>query len=158
MTIELFAGIIFLVITFLATILATKIWIGIAKKYSLVGKDLNKYKKPLVAESGGMAVIIGFVISLFLYILFKIFYLKTGTNIVETLALVFTVFIAGFIGYGDDILGWKKGIKPWVRFLMTVPVAIPLILIKAGVSSMSIPFFGTIDFGLFFPASLINIP
>lgn len=143
-------GLILIIFIFLLTALLTRIWISIAKRNNLVGKDMNKKSKHLIPESGGMAVIIGFVISLFLYVLLKIFYFESSIHILETLALIVTMFLAGFIGFGDDILGWKKGISPLKRFLFTIPIAIPLILIKAGTSVINIPFLGIVDLGYFY--------
>lgn len=117
---------------------------------------MNKYKKKLVPESGGLVVIISIIISIFIYIFFKTFILKTDSHLIEVFALSITLLLACFVGFIDDILGWKKGIPGWKRILITIPIAIPLMIINAGNSTMNLPFFGTIDFGLLFP--LIIIP
>ena len=40
---------------------------------------MNKYKKKEIPESGGISVVAGFIIGLFIYISIKTFYLNTGT-------------------------------------------------------------------------------
>ncbi|HDI02981.1 MAG TPA: glycosyl transferase family 4, partial [Candidatus Pacearchaeota archaeon] len=109
-----------------------KIWIKTARKNRLVGKDMNKYKKTSVAEAGGIAVILSIVFSTALYIFFKTFILKSLTNLVEILTFIVTILLACFIGFVDDILGWKKGLRQWQKPLLTIPIAIPLMVINAG--------------------------
>ncbi|UZE93658.1 MAG: glycosyl transferase family 4 [Candidatus Pacearchaeota archaeon] len=149
--------VLYLIFAFVVTLLLIKWWISIAKKNKLQGKDMNKYKKPLVAEAGGIAVVLAIVFTLFLYIFFKTFVLKTETHFVEVFALIVTLLLACFIGFIDDILGWKKGIRGWKRILMTIPIAIPLMVINAGHSTMSVPFLGSVDFGLVYPLVIVLV-
>lgn len=135
----------------------TKWWISVAKRNSLVGKDMNKYNKNLVAESGGIAVVVSIVLAILIYVFFKTFVLKTETHLLEISILMVTLLLACFVGFIDDILGWKKGLKSWQKVLMTLPIAIPLMVINAGQHIMSVPFLGTVDFGLFYPLLIIPI-
>jgi UDP-N-acetylglucosamine--dolichyl-phosphate N-acetylglucosaminephosphotransferase len=48
-------------------------------------------------------------------------------------------------------------LKQWQKLLLTLPIAIPLIVINAGHSSMSIPFLGNINFGLLYPIVLVPL-
>ena len=91
-----------------------------------------------------------------LYIFFKTFILKSLTNLDNILVLTITLLLACFIGFIDDILGWKRGLKGWHKILMTLPIAIPLMVVNAGQDIMSIPFLGPISFGIIYP--LIIIP
>lgn len=150
------ASLTFLVAIFWAVIL-TNWWIRIAKKNKLQGKDMNKHSKPLVAEAGGIAVISAIIFSILFYIFLKTFILKSDTNLVNLLVISVTVLLAGYIGFIDDILGWKKGLKQWQKLLMTLPIAIPLIVINAGHQTMSLPFFGVVNFGLLYPLILIPL-
>jgi len=145
-----------LIIAFLASFFLTRWWIAIAIHNKLVGKDMNKASKHLVAEAGGIAVIMAFLLTVMLYIFFKTFVLNSSTHIVEILAVCLTMALAGFIGFVDDILGWKKGLKGWQKLLMTLPIAIPLAVINAGHSKMAVPLVGTVDFGLLYP--LLFVP
>ena len=152
---EILIVILNLIFSLLACFILTKWWIIVAKKNKLEGKDMNKYKKPLVAEAGGIAVSISIVLSIMLYIFFKTFVLKSLTNLDNILVLTITLLLACFIGFIDDILGWKTGLRSWQKILMTIPIAIPLMVVNAGQHTMSIPFLGVIDFGLWYPLILI---
>lgn len=157
MNYEILIAILHFIVAFLLCLGLTKWWIKVAKRNELEGKDLNKYSKPLVAESGGIAVMASIILTIMLYIFFKTFVLKTETHVIETLTIIITLLFASFIGFIDDILGWKKGIKGWIKILMTIPIAIPLMVINAGQHMMSVPFIGTVDFGLFYPLFIVLI-
>ncbi len=143
--------------TFVATLFLTKMWIRVAKAFGLTGKDLNKWQGKQVAEAGGVAVIFSIVFGLFFYIFLKTFLLQTETHFVELLAIAVTVLLAGFIGFMDDILGWKKGLKQWQKPLLTIPLALPLAILNAGHSTMTVPFFGIVDFGIIYPLVIVPI-
>ena len=143
--------------SFLLTFSLTKWWIGVARLNRLLGKDMNKFNKPLVAEAGGIAVISSIVFSILFYIAMKVFVLNSESNLIGILALLVTLIIAGFIGFVDDILGWKKGLKQWQKLLMTLPAAFPLMVISAGQHIMNVPLIGAVDFGLIYPLILIPI-
>ena len=145
------------VFAFLVCLGLTKWWINVAKKNKLEGKDMNKYQGSLVAESGGIAVMISVILSVMLYIFFKTFILKTETHLLEVSTLIITLLLACFIGFIDDILGWKKGLKGWQKILTTIPIAIPLMVINAGQHVMSVPFIGAVDFGLFYPLVIVLV-
>jgi len=146
-----------LLLSFFSTFFLTKRWIGSAEDAKLLGKDMNKYEKPLVSRSGGIAVALVICFSLLIYIFLKTFYWETTTHLVEAFAISATVLLAGFIGFTDDILGWKQGLTQFQKFLLTIPIALPLMVINAGHSVMEIPFLGMIDFGLVYPLLLVPV-
>ena len=149
---------IFLILfSFFISIFFTSVWIKKAEKIGLVGYDMNKIKRQKVAEAGGIAFIFSLTLSLFLYLFFKTFILKSPTHLIEILTLLITIILAGLIGFLDDVLGWKKGLKGWQKILFTIPIGIPLAVINAGHSTMHIPFIGPIDFGIFYPLVLIPL-
>ena len=150
----IFSGILFF-ISLILSLFLTKYWIIIAKRNNLVGKDMNKFSKPPVAEAGGIAVVLSIVLGILIYIFVKTFILKTETHIIESLVIITSILLAGFIGFIDDILGWKKGLKPWQKILMTLIIAIPLMVINAGHSTVNLPLFGLINFGIIYPLILI---
>ena len=146
-----------LLLGFFLTFFLTKRWIRSAEDAKLLGKDMNKYEKPLVSRSGGIAVALIICFSLLIYIFLKTFYWKTTTHLVEAFAISATVLLAGFIGFTDDILGWKQGLTQFQKFLLTIPIALPLMVINAGHSVMELPFLGRIDFGLVYPLLLVPV-
>lgn len=145
-----------LVTSFVTTLLLTKLWIRAAKKFGLTGKDMNKVNGKEIAEEGGIAVLFGVLAGLFVYIFFKTFYLKTETHLTLILAVVSSLLFAGFFGFLDGILGWKKGLRQWQKPLLILPAAIPLMVLAAGHSTMILPFFGRTDVGILYP--LIFVP
>ncbi|MEM1577835.1 MAG: glycosyl transferase family 4 [Candidatus Pacearchaeota archaeon] len=154
---EIFISLIIFIISFFSCFLLTNIWIKLAKKNNLVGKDMNKFDKPLIPEAGGIAVVSSIILCILIYIFLKVFIFKTQTHLIEVLTLIITLLLACFIGFVDDILGWKKGLGGWKKILFTIPIAIPLAVINAGHSIINIPFFGNINFGLIYPLILIPL-
>jgi len=148
-----------LVVSFFITLFLTQRWIRSARSAKLLGKDLNKYKNPFVPEAGGIAVALAVCFSVQIYVFLKTFRLLgiPETHIVEAFAISATVLLAGFIGFTDDILGWKRGLTQFRKVLLTIPIAIPLMVINAGHSRMNLPFFGLVDFGLIYPLLLVPV-
>ena len=144
-------------VSFFSTFFLTKKWIKSTKDAKLLGEDLNKYEKTLVPESGGIAVALAVCFSLLIYIFLKRFYWNTETHLIEAFAISATVLLAGFIGFTDDILGWKRGLTQFQKFLLTIPIALPLIVINAPNTVMTLPFFGLVDFGLIYPLLLVPV-
>ena len=146
-----------LVISFLVSLFATIFWIKAARKAGLVGKDMNKYEKPEVAEAGGIAVVVGILAGFLAYIAIKTFYFHTISNLVEIFAIITVFLIVALIGFTDDILGWRIGLGQWKKPVLCLLASIPLVVINAGHTEMSLPFFGNINFGLFYPLVLVPI-
>jgi UDP-N-acetylglucosamine--dolichyl-phosphate N-acetylglucosaminephosphotransferase len=142
--------------TFIVTLFLVKGWIRVARAFGLVGKDMNKWQGKEVAESGGVAIIFSVVFGLFFFIFLKTFLLQTSTHFIDLLAITTTILLAGFIGFIDGILGWKKGLRQWQKVLVTIPIVLPLAVLNAGHSTMNVPFLGAINFGLLYP--LIIVP
>ena len=150
-------GGVILIITFFVSLFLTKLWIKVAKKAGLVGKDMNKFDKPEVPESGGIAVIFSFTLGILLLVFTKTFYLKTATHFLDLMVILVSILLAGFLGFIDDILGWKIGLKQWQKPLLTIPAAIPLMVVNAGCSTMTIPLIGAVDLGILYPLLIIPI-
>jgi len=146
-----------LAISFFITLFLLPVWIKRAKAAGLVGKDIQKIGKPEVAESGGIIVVAGFVLSILSYIAIKTFYFNSSVNVIDMFTLLSVILIVSFIGLTDDILGWKIGLSRKLRLLLVLFSAIPLIVIKAGDSTISLPFLGTIDLGLFYVFIIIPL-
>ncbi len=155
--IEFFIVLVTVIIAFCTTFFIIPYWIKKARTAGLVGKDMNKYDKPEIPEAGGVAVIMGVIFALLFYISVKTFYLGTEANLIETFAILVTLILAGFVGFIDDILGWKVGIRQRHKVLLTIPIGIPLMVINAGESLMFLPFIGPVNFGIIYPLIIIPI-
>ncbi len=142
-----------LILSFFVVLFFTPIWIKKAKKIGLIWEDMNKPKHPKnVAGSGGLIVLMGFVIGVLSYIAIKTFIMRTEILTFEIFALLTTILLAGIIGFIDDIFGWVHGgIPARLRILFLVFASIPLVVINAGESAMM-----GFEFGLIYP--LIFIP
>jgi len=147
-----------LLASFLLTLYVIPFWIKKAKQIGLLWQDMNKYKRPLVAGSGGIVAVIGFLLGVLAYIAIKTFYFKSSENIIEIFSLTTTILFLAGVGFVDDLLGWQRGgLSIKVRLIMCVFASIPLVVVNAGVSEMSLPFIGNIDFGLLYPLFLIPL-
>jgi len=140
-----------IILSFIVTIFVIPYWIRRSKEAGLVGKDIHKLDKKEVAEGGGIAVLLGFVFGVLIYIAIKTFVLKTDLTTVEIFSMLTTILIAGFIGFVDDVLVWKIGLSWKIRIILLIFASIPLMVINAGNSEIM-----GIELGLFYP--LIAIP
>lgn len=144
------------IISFLITILMLPHWIKIAKKHELVNIDVHKSGKK-VAEFGGLLVVLGAMIGIFFYIAWNTFsQLASDSNFMFIMASIASILIAALIGLVDDILGWKIGLRQYKKALLSFLIAIPLVVVNAGVSKMTLPFVGEISLGLLYP--LLAVP
>ncbi len=145
-----------LLVSFLTTLILTPIWIRSAKRAGLVGIDLNKPTKEKVAELGGIPVIFGFILGILTLIGIQTFYLNEPLKNFEILALLSSLLIITGVGFIDDILGWKLGLKQWQKPLLTLFAALPVVVINVGQSEMTLPLIGHIDVGILYP--LLFVP
>jgi len=132
---------------FLVTLYLTPVFIVKLRAAGIVGTDIHKAGKPLVPEMGGLAVLFGFASGIFLSIPFF------SKGLVFLYAAFLTVLIAGLIGVCDDVFGIRQKRKAW----LPVFASVPLVVTQAGVSSMIIPFFGEVDFGILYPFIIIPL-
>lgn len=146
-----------IILSFIFTLVTMPYWIKRAMNSGLTGKDMNKSKKPEVAEAGGTIMITGFIIGVLSYVAIKTFYFKSTENLIEIFSLISSTMILSFIGMIDDILGWKRGLGKRIRLFLVLIAAIPLVVINAGHHVIDIPFFGTVNLGLLYPLLLIPI-
>ncbi|TRO52512.1 glycosyl transferase family 4 [Candidatus Bathyarchaeota archaeon] len=152
------AGII-LFLSFFVTVFLTKKWIKSASATQFVGKDMNKPNKPLVPRSGGLVVTIVICFALLLYIFMKTFSIigAPSVNVVEAFAISATILLAGFIGFVDDVLGWKEGLSQLQKVLLTIPIALPLTVMNVNQTVIVLPFLGNIDLQLLYPLFIVPL-
>lgn len=146
-----------LLIAFFVTFLVLPTWIKRAKRFGLVGRDVNKYDKPEVAEAGGVAVIAGFILAVLFYIAIRTFYFNSNEKLIEIFALSTSVLMLAGIGIIDGLLGWRVGLRRRTRVILCLFASIPLMVINAGHSDISLPLIGWVDLGLLYPLLLIPI-
>lgn len=149
-----------LLLSFVICLFTMPLWIKKTAKIGMLWEDMNKFGKPKnVASSGGIVVVMGFVISMLYYVGVRTFLFnqKNGVSL-ELFALMSVILIFVLIGIVDDFLGWERGgLSIRLRIILAFIASIPLVVINAGVSSMSLPFIGSINLGIIYPMVLIPL-
>lgn len=144
--------------SFLIVLFLMPLWIRKAKQIGLVWDDMNKIRAPKPAGSGGIIVLSAFIISVFIFVAYRTFYLHNSLYLTEIISLVAVTLLVGGIGFVDDLFGWQHGgLSRRTRMIMVVLASIPLMAINAGRHTMSLPFFGIVDMGLLYPLILIPL-
>jgi len=161
-----------MIVSAAVTFLITPYFIRFLRGAGIVGFDLQKKNKPKLATSGGICVAFGVLAGLLTYIGFQTFHpFSPGLKewLFPLLAVTSSILIVMFVGFLDDLnvkLNAEKtiegrdiriGLPQWLKPLLTLPAAIPLMAINAGKSTMAIPFIGRIDFGILYPLLLIPL-
>jgi len=169
--------IISLLASFVTTFFVTPYFIRFLQAAGIVGLDLQKRDKPQLATSGGICVAFGVLSGLLSYIGLQTYMGYQPSIIyglenwlVYLLAVTSSIVIVMFVGLLDDLnvkskmVGTKEGrdirvgISQWLKPLLTLPAAIPLMAVSAGVTKMAIPFVGTVDFGpIIYPLLIIPL-
>jgi UDP-N-acetylglucosamine--dolichyl-phosphate N-acetylglucosaminephosphotransferase len=129
-------------------------WLRKAKEIGLLWEDMNKNEHPKnVAGSGGIGVFLAFIIGTMIYIAMKTFYFKSADNLIEIFASLSVILIIAFMGFVDDISGWRRGgLSIKSRLILLFFASIPLIVINAGESVLL-----NVDFGILYPLLIIPI-
>lgn len=148
-----------ILISFFLTIFALPEWIRVCRKIGLVWEDMNKTGHPgNVASSGGIVVVMSFILGVLFYVAIKTFIFGGTIHALEIFSLLMVILILGVVGLTDDLLGWKHGgLANRYRLILAFVASIPLVVINAGTQSINLPFFGFIDFGIFYPLVLVPL-
>lgn len=86
------------------------------EKANIIGKDIHKTAKPIVAEMGGIGILFGFIIGIFAGI-----YLHPILTFQLTVVLV-VILLVGIIGMVDDLLTLSSKEKFILLFLAGIPL------------------------------------
>ena len=153
-------------VSFLVTYLITP---GILRFFRQIGvrtTDIHKKNQPLVSSSGGMAVVAGIISGLFVYIALQTFVYNNTTSFIELFSAITSILIITLSGFFDDLsskmqkyegFSYKTGLKQWQKPLFTLPAVIPLMVINAGITTMSIPFLGIVNLGMLYPLLIVPV-
>jgi len=148
-----------LLISFVLAILVLPKWIKTCRKVGLLWEDMNKFDKPKnVAASGGLVVIMAFVLGVLFYVAIRTFTKNAVQVNLQIFALLSMILILAVIGLTDDLLGWKHGgLSKRFRVFLALVASIPLVVIGAGSHMVSLPFFGFVGLGLIYTAIIIPL-
>lgn len=143
-----------LAVSFLATFWVTPKLIRKLSNSGIVGRDMNKTGFPKVPEMGGLGVVAGFVAGVLIAIAFDTFHvIEVNLNLTYLLAGLSTILIMALIGIFDDLFLMRQSVKAMLPLL----ASLPLVAIKVGVTHMTFPLLGEVDFGILFPLFLIPL-
>ncbi len=142
-----------ILVSFLSILIFLPIWIKKCKQTQMLWEDMNKKNHPKnVASSGGVIVILGFILGIFTYLFLKSFITGRSSYETQIFALIGVILLFCVIGLVDDLLGWKKGgLSIKFRIFMAIFASIPLIIINAGIKTITLPFIGPVYLGLIYP-------
>lgn len=92
--------------------------IPILKAKGIVGRDLNKPDKPVVAEMGGIPVVVGFFAGMSVIVAFD------GVTDINLLNVSLSAILgAAFVGMMDDIFNLRQRQKAFLPFVLALPFA-----------------------------------
>ena len=148
-----------LLLSFLLVFFMMPFWIRKVKSIGLIWDNMNQIDGAKIAGSGGVIVLLSFCLSSLAYVAYRVFNLGTvNGSLVEIFALLITVLFMGFVGFIDDLFGWRHGgLSVKSRLVLVLVGSIPLIAINAGRSLIALPFFGVVDLGLIYPLFFIPL-
>ena len=148
-----------LFISFIIAAYALPKWIKKCREVGLLWEDMNKVRKiKRVAASGGIIVIIAFILGVLSFVAIRTFIFEQINETTQIFALLIVILILSLVGFVDDILGWTyRGLSIKFRLFLAFVAAVPLVVIDAGVKIISLPFIGAIDLGIYYTLFLIPI-
>ncbi len=158
-----------IVISFLTVLFITPSVRRFLSGVGIVARDQQKSPRPLLPTSAGMLVLPGILLGGFFFMGIDSFVIPMDINISLLLATYCSILIITMIGFLDDInirskpgkdkgiRDFRMGLRQWQKPLLTLLAAIPLMAMRAGVSGMSLPFIGTVEFGVIYPLILVPL-
>ena len=158
-----------IMVSFITTFVITPYFIKFLYLAGIVGLDLQKKNRPKLPTSGGICVAFGILSGLLSYIGLHTFVSGSEIDVIPLLAVTSSILIVMFVGLLDDLNVKSRAVKTkeghdirvgfpqWIKPLLTLPAAIPLMVISAGETTMAIPLIGRVHFGIFYPLLLIPI-
>jgi len=146
-------------LSFILAYFALPKWIKKCREVGLLWEDMNKvHKNKSVAASGGIIVVISFVVGVLSYIAIKTFIIGANGEVTQIFALLTVILLLALVGFVDDVLGWTfRGLSIRFRLFLAFMASIPLVVINAGSKIVDIPFLGVIDLGIYYPLILIPL-
>jgi UDP-N-acetylglucosamine--dolichyl-phosphate N-acetylglucosaminephosphotransferase len=141
------------IVSFVVSFIIFPVMISRFKRAGITGKNMNNSIQEEIPEMGGLITAVGFaagiIIAISLRTFFNIFLSASLTSILAALA---TVLIVVIIGIFDDLMSMRQ----WVKAILPVFAALPLMALKEGYSLINIPYIGLINCSICY--SLVLVP
>ncbi len=154
-------------ISFILSVVILPKWILKCQQVGFLWEDMNKANRGRasrgrnvedVAASGGIIVVMAFVLGVLAYIAIRTFIFNENGTSLEIFALLSVILILAIVGFVDDVLGWTyKGLSVRFRLFLAFAASIPLVVINAGVSEIGISHVGSVDIGILYALVIIPI-
>jgi UDP-N-acetylglucosamine--dolichyl-phosphate N-acetylglucosaminephosphotransferase len=113
------------------------------KENGMMGTDINKINKPEIPEMGGFAALVGFSTAVLLLMgIEELIGLENRLNTTTLMTPMLVFFIAAFVGLIDDV----AIISTHGKAIFVLMASLPLVVTKAGMPSIDLPFGYVIDF------------
>jgi len=161
-------------VSLLVTYFALKKFSKIFKEIGMVAIDLHKKNLPKLPTSAGLPLSFGILAGLLTYVGIQTFLYNNFKDSIYLLAIVASILLVTWVGFLDDLIkplgkstyemkrrkgkfGKVKSGLPQRKWILTSLGAIPLMVINAGVTTVNLPFIGSVNFGIFYPLILIPI-
>ena len=136
----------------LTAVIGTILLIPRLHRAGITGRDMHKAGKPEVAEMGGLAIVAGTGVGISVAMaMMSFFHVFSRADTVLLLAAMATTLLTALFGIIDDLLGMRQ----WVKAFLPAIAALPLVAVRAGHTSLLIPFVGLINFWIFYPLFLV---
>jgi len=120
----------------------------------IVGKDVHKPGRPAVAEMGGLFLVSGFTAGMVVVVAANTFRDRfLSIDLAEVLAVLAVVLSAATIGVIDDLTGIRQRAKAFVPLF----IALPLVAVRVGDTTMNVPGLGLVDFGIVYSVVLVPL-
>ena len=156
------------IISFLASAVSAPLVINYLKQIGITSCDIHKKGKKIVVRSAGLIALIGTFAALSGLIFVQTFIYKQSGPQLAIFGAIATLLLITFAGFLDDLPTIKdkaayksdekgKRLKQWQKPLLILPALVPLMIISAGASTMFLPFFGEINFGILYGLLLVPI-
>ena len=148
-----------IVLSFVLTIIFLPKWIKKCKQVGLLWEDMNKFGHTKnVASSGGIIVVMSFILATLVYIFVRTFFLNADGVNLKIFASLSVILILAIVGLVDDLLGWQHGgLSVKIRLFLILVASIPLVVINAGTHFITLPYFGIVSLGIIYIFVVIPI-
>jgi UDP-N-acetylglucosamine--dolichyl-phosphate N-acetylglucosaminephosphotransferase len=149
-----------IIVSLFAVLFFMPFWIRKCDEINYLWKDMNKTNKlKNVAGSGGLIVLLSFVLGVLYYVAIRTFIFSNEIEInLQIFSLLGAMLIFAILGFVDDFLGWeRKGLSIKFRIFLAFFASIPLVVINVGSSKMSFPLLGTLELGFVYPLLIVPL-
>lgn len=124
------------------------------KKRHVLVQDMNKLSKPKVPSLGGLAIVLGFILSATFTLFIRTVLGWDNIDLSMLLPGLLSIVIMAFVGFIDDVLVFPtRPVKP----ILALFASIPMIALVYSSNTITIPFIGELNIGLLYPLFIIPL-